>query len=127
YRNAYANFNTVAAASFVPSVAASNNIFLVWERLGNIDPLVPGVASQGLVVGRSIQAVAPGPGQTEPTFVPMGGVTAWIGSSDTPGQSVAITSDSCGQFTIFDPKLGGGPRAIKAKASINGQDVILHG
>ncbi|HEY6308046.1 MAG TPA: Ig-like domain-containing protein, partial [Candidatus Angelobacter sp.] len=119
YVNSYGNFNAVASASFVPSVAASNNIFLVWERVQNAlnpsaDPNQPGIGSQGLIVGRALQTVPPGPGQTEPTFTPLAGATVWIGSGDSPGQNVAITSDACGTFTIFDPQLGGGLRTISA-------------
>jgi hypothetical protein len=122
YRNSYKNFNTVANASFVPEVAGSNNIFVMWDR----STAQPGKASQGLIVGRALQTVPPNPGQTDPTFVPIQGATIWLGATDTPSKNVAITSDSCGQFTIFDPLIGGGPRDITAKASINGKDVILH-
>jgi hypothetical protein len=125
YRNSYRNFNTVANTSFVPSVAASNNIFVMWDRVSQSSGQ-PGISSQGLIVGRALQTVPPKPGQTDSTFVPIPGATIWIGLANTPSKNVAITSDSCGQFTIFDPQLGGGARDITAKASINGSDVILH-
>jgi hypothetical protein len=125
YRNAYANFNTAASASFVPSVAASNNIFLVWERVTDAlnpfaDPNQPGIGSQGIIVGRALQTIPPGVGQVTPTFAPLAGATVWIGTGDKPSKNVAVTSDSCGTFVIFDPQLGGGTRNISATSPNGG-------
>lgn len=119
YMNSYGNFNTAAAASFSPLLTAIQKTFFLWSW----DPNQPGVASQGLIVGKVLQAFPPaGPNQS-PTFKAVQGATVWIGSSQTPSQDMAITSDSCGEFTIFDPKLGGGPRTVTA-LSPDGQTIL---
>src|SRR5689334_6697818 len=102
YRNSYGNFVAAANASFSPLATAIQKVFFTWT----IDPNQPGVSSQGLIVGRVLQAVAPAPGTTEPSFVPLEGAVVWIGDSKTqPSKNVAITSNTCGEFTIFDPQL----------------------
>lgn len=122
FMNFYGNFQRAASASFsssiiVPIPSISDNIFILWDQIQNFDANQPGIASQGLIVGKALQTIPPGPGQTEPTFAPLQGAIVWLGSSKTqPSQNVAITSNACGEFTIFDPQLGGGPRTVTAQS-----------
>jgi hypothetical protein len=109
YRNSYGNFNTVAAASF-PAIISVNATPIVdyvymWD-ITQTDPNQPGVASPGLVVGRALQAGVVS-GQT--TYAPVQGAVIQLNNSMA---SVAVTSDSCGTFTIFDPQFGGGTRTL---------------
>jgi hypothetical protein len=112
FRNFYGNFNTAAAASFSPTLSAIQKTFFMWT----FDPNQPGVASQGLIVGKALQASTAGPGQPEPTFHPIQGATVWLGASKTPSLFMSVTSDTCGEFTLFDPQFGGGPRTVTAQS-----------
>lgn len=110
FRNFYGNFNTAAAASFSPTLSAIQKTFFMWT----FDPNQPGVASMGLIVGKALQASAPGSGQL--TFHAIQGATVWLGASTKPSLFMSVTSDTCGEFTIFDPQFGGGPRTVTAQS-----------
>jgi len=106
YQDSYGSFQSVATASFLPSASAFIQTFMMWD----FDPNQPGTASPGLIAGRLLRTVPPGPGQTDPTYVPVGG--AVVSLNGDPLNDVATTDATCGTFTIFDPRVGGGSRTV---------------
>jgi len=106
--NSISAFSFDSVGGFVVQSLQSQNEFLMWTY----DSLLPGIASQGVIVGKALRTVPPQPGQTEPTYVPIVGATVWR-SDDTQMKTVART-DINGHYSLFDPTPGGGTRKIMA-------------
>ena len=113
YMNSYGNFQSAAAASFNPLQAAETFTFMMWDY----DPNQAGVASQGLIEGRVYQSSSAG-------FVPLAsGTSVSIWLTNNP-QYVTITSATCGTYSLFDPRMGGGPRSVTAQNGTTGQVIV---
>ena len=119
FRNPYNKVQNTATGALVMGLFSPVVDFIVLMEVPQFDGNQPGVASQGLIVGKVLQTVRPKPGQTETTFQPIGGA---IVSLDSDTSRIATTDATCGTFVLFDPKVGGGFRNVTA--SNNG--LLLH-
>jgi Bacterial Ig-like domain/Metallo-peptidase family M12B Reprolysin-like/IPT/TIG domain len=108
YRNSYGKAQK-SASEVISSVFAPFVDFIVVMEIPVFDANQPGVASQGLIVGKVLQTVLPQPGQVGTTFLPIGGATV---SLDSDTSRVATTDGTCGTFTLYDPQFGGGLRHL---------------
>ncbi|HEX6863634.1 MAG TPA: Ig-like domain-containing protein, partial [Thermoanaerobaculia bacterium] len=81
--------------------------FLQWS----FDRLLVGIASQGVISGKVRRIVPPGPGQTDPTYVPISGARVQLSDG---GLSQIAVSQADGSFAIWDRRLGGGTRKVTA-------------
>jgi hypothetical protein len=119
FRNPFNKVQNTATGALVMGLFSPFVDFIVLMEVPQFNGNQPGVASQGLIVGKVLQTVLPKPGQTETTFVPIGQA---IVSLDSDTSRVVTTDATCGTFVLFDPKFGGGPRNVTA--SNNG--LLLH-
>lgn len=103
------------ATSGLAANLEDNYFYLEWSN----DRLLPGIASQGVMVGKVRRTVPPGPGQADPTYTGIGGAMVYlsddnqIGGGGTIPGAVAI-SQADGTFSIWDRRLGGGTRKVTA-------------
>jgi hypothetical protein len=119
FRNPYNKVQNTSTGALIMGLFSPFVDFIVLMEVPQFNGNQPGVASQGLIVGKVLQTVLPKPGQTETTFMPIGQA---IVSLDSDTSRVATTDATCGTFVLFDPKFGGGPRNVTA--SNNG--LLLH-
>lgn len=108
YRNSYGKVQKDASGILTSIFTAFVDFILVFE-IPVFDTNEPGVASQGLIVGKALQITPPQPGQTQTTFLPVGGAVV---SLDSDTSRVATTDANCGTFALLDPQLGGGLRHV---------------
>jgi hypothetical protein len=118
YHNSYGNLQKTAS-EVVNSLFAPFQDFILVLEIPTFDPNQPGVASQGLIVGKVLQTVSPQAGQVGTTFLPIGGATV---SLDSDTSKVATTDAACGTFVLFDPQFGGGLRHVTV--SYNGLKML---
>src|SRR5262249_7134627 len=81
----------------------SSTYYLVWQ-----DPPVP---LPGVITGRVLRTVPPGPGQTNPTFVPVDNAAiTLIDTNGQPAPDVGLTHSQPGTgiFTVVAPQFIGG-------------------
>ncbi len=104
-------FSFDSLGGFVVQALQTDYEFLMWT----FDRVLPGIASQGVVVGKVLRTVQPQLGQTEPTYIPIPDAKVWR-SDDNQIHTVART-DVNGQYTLYDPTLGGGSRKITANVA----------
>lgn len=102
-----AGLATNAATSALASAFEESYFFLQWS----FERLLVGVASQGLISGKVRRIVPPGPGQTDPTYVPISGARVQL--SDGGLSQIAVSQED-GSFTLWDRRLGGGTRKVTA-------------
>lgn len=113
YHNSYAGFPIQASTPPLPITMESQDYFVMWE---NSQGSTPGMASQGLVVGLATQTVPAVPGVSPATTQPdPNPLTIFFDVLGTSNQKyVAIYDGKCATFTLFDPRIGGGARAVTA-------------
>ncbi|MBZ5508477.1 MAG: Ig-like domain-containing protein [Acidobacteriia bacterium] len=101
YSDSYGNLASIGGVGgFVINSLADQHFTLMWT----FEKFLIGVASQDIIVGKVLRTIPPGPGEVNPTFVPIPGAKAWR-TDDVNQQTIAI-SDSNGLFTMFTNKLG---------------------
>jgi len=115
YHNPIGNFNVAVAASgaaaFIPQFSPIQDFIIMWD-IPQTDPNLPGVASQGLIVGL-IQQIVPATATTLQTTQPYSDYV--MVTLDGNSNAVAVYDPACSTFSMFDPQFGGGTRSVTAK------------
>ena len=110
YSDSYGNLASIGGVGgFVINSLADQHFTMMWT----FEKFLIGVASQDIVVGKVLRTIPPGPGEINPTFVPIPGAKAWR-TDDVNQQIIAITG-SDGLFSMFTNKLGAGTVKITVR------------
>ncbi len=103
------------ATSALASSLEDNYFFIMWS----FERDLVGVASQGVLVGKVLRTIPPGPGQVSPTYIGIPGAKVYLSDDaqlasggSQPGKMAVSQAD--GTFSLWDPKLGGGTRKVTA-------------
>jgi hypothetical protein len=100
-----------ATAAFAVG-AEQSYFFLMWS----FERLLVGIASQGVIVGKVVRTIPPGPGEINPTFAGIAGAKVYLTDGLTGAQPDKIAiSQADGRFSLWDPRLGGGTRKVTAE------------
>lgn len=102
-----AGLGTNPATAALASSLEESYFFVMWS----FERFLVGVASQGVISGKVRRIVPPGPGQTDPTYVPISGALVHLSDG---GLAQVAASQADGSFVLWDRALGGGTRKVTA-------------